>query len=256
MKIAELFADYLSHLFAGRRYEARQLLLEAHDHGTPAGKLLQTIVWPAMDQISALYRANEISLIVEHMASRVNRLVADQLQGLLRREPRSGKRIVVVCGEGENEELGAQITADLFEAEGWTTWFIGAGVPNDEILAFVADSEPDILCLYGTRPSGVPDARRLIDLIREVGVCEDMQILASGGVFNRAEGLAEEINADLFAPNVTESLKAVAEHPVRVPKPDVPQPGRRRKRKRVQTAEADMRHADVGDKAKTPATSK
>ena len=42
-------------------------------------KLLQTVVWPAMDQIAALYRAHEISLIVEHMASRVNRLVADQL---------------------------------------------------------------------------------------------------------------------------------------------------------------------------------
>ncbi|MHC4562428.1 MAG: cobalamin B12-binding domain-containing protein [Planctomycetota bacterium] len=254
MKIAELFAEYLSHLFAGRRYEARRLLLDAHDHGTQAGKLLRGVVWPAMEQIEELYRAHEISLIVEHMASRVNRMVADQLQGLLPREPRTGKRIVVVCGEGENEELGAQMTADVFEAKGWITWFIGAGVPNDEILAFVADSEPDILCLYGTRPRGVPDARRLIDLIREVGVCEEMQILASGGVFNRAEGLAEEINADLFAPNVAEALKVVAAHPVRVPKPDVPQPGRRRKRKRAETAKADMR-GDVGSDSKTPAAS-
>jgi hypothetical protein len=58
-----------------------------------------------------------------------------------------------------------------------------------------------------------------------------MQILVTGGVFNRAEGLADEVKADLFARNVTEALQTVADHPTRVPKPDVPEPGRRRKRK-------------------------
>ena len=154
--------------------------------------------------------------------------------------------MVVTCGEGEGEELGAQIMADLFEAAGWSVWFLGSGVPNDEILEFVGKTRPDILCVYGTQPNGVPEMRRLVDLIRNVGVCEEMQVLVSGGVFNRAEGLADEIRADLFAPTVSDALKVVAEHPVRVPKPDVPEPGRRRKRKKkpeTVTATAKMRKA-------------
>jgi hypothetical protein len=52
-------------------------------------------------------------------------------------------------------------------------------------------------------------------------------------VFNRAEGLAEEVKADLFAANAAEAMAIIRSHPVRVPLPDVPEPGRRRKRKRA-----------------------
>ena len=231
MTIAELFMQYLEHLFAGKRCEARELLMGAQDRGIPASRLLQMVIWPAMEQVEKLYRANQISRIVEHMATRINRMLADQLQTLLARRPKTGRRMVVTCGDGEIEELGAQITADLFEADGWSIWFLGSGVPNDEILQYVGKIKPDILCIYGTQPVGVPNVRKLISLVREVGSVPDMQILVTGGVFNRAEGLAEEIKADLFAPKVADAMRAVEEHPVRVAKPDMPEPGRRRKRK-------------------------
>jgi methanogenic corrinoid protein MtbC1 len=236
MTVAELFAQYLEHLFAGKRCEARELLFAAQDRGVSACKLLKMVIWPAMEQVDKLYRANRISRIVEHMATRINRMLADQLQAVLARKPKSGRRMVVVCGEGEVHELGAQITADLFEAEGWSVWFLGAGVPNDEVLQFVGRISPDVLCIYGAVPAGVPGIRKLIATIREMGVCPDMQVLLTGGVFARAEGLSEEVKADLYAPGVTEALEVVAQNPVRVPKPDVMEPGRRRKRRRPATA--------------------
>jgi len=232
MSMPELFKQYLEHLFAGKRCQARELILAAQDRGIPACKLLKMIIWPAMEQVDSLFRRNHINLIMEHVATRINRMVADQLQGMLARAPKSGRRMVIVCGEGEGEELGAQITADLFEAMGWSLWFLGSGVPNDEILQFVGKITPDVLCMCGTKPAGVPNTRRLIELIRDVGVCPEMQVLIMGGVFNRAEGLAEEVKADLFTTTVGEAIQVVADHPVRVPKPDVPEPGRRRKRKR------------------------
>ena len=39
---------------------------------------------------------------------------------------------------------------------------------------------------------------QLIDSIREIGACPNMQVVVGGGVFNRAQGLAEEIGADLW----------------------------------------------------------
>ena len=233
MTTADLFTQYLEHLFAGKRFEARQMMLAAQDRGNPACKLLKHVVWPAMEQIEKLYRDNHIGQATEHMATRINRMVADQLQGYLAREPKTGQRMIVTCGDGEIEELGAQITADLFEAQGWSVWFLGSGVPNDEILALVGKIRPDVLCIYGTQPCGVPNIKRLIEMIREIGVCADMQVLVTGGVFNRADGLADEIKADLFAPTVSDALQTVADHPTRIPRPDIPQPGRRRKRRRA-----------------------
>ena len=236
MRIADVFKQYAEHLFSGRRCQAREVVFAAHDRGVGADKLLMSVVWPAMEQVDKLYREDRIARVVEHMATRINRMIADQLHGFLAPAPKSGQRMVVICGQGETEELGAQITADLFEAAGWSVWFLGSGVPNDEILQLVGKLDPDILSIYGMRPEGVPGVRHLIEMIREVGVCEQMQVVVSGGVFNRADGLADEVKADLFAPDIRAVLKTVSEHPVRIPKPDMPEPGRRRKSKRRKTA--------------------
>ena len=231
MTISDVFKQYLEHLFCGKRCEARELIFAAQDRGVPAKKLLKSVIWPAMEQVDKLYRDNQISQVVEHMATRINRMLADQLQGLLARRPKKGKRMIVVCGKGEVDELGAQIVADLFEASGWSIWFLGSGVPNDEVLQLAGTVRPDVLTVYGAQPRDVPAIRKLIELFREVNPCKDMQILVAGGVFNRAEGLADEILADLSAGTISEALRTVEEHPVRIERPDVPQPGRRRKRK-------------------------
>ena len=232
MEIIEVFKQYMEHLFAGMRCEAREVAMAAQDRGVPARTLVTNVIWPAMEQIDKLYREGQIDRITEHIATRINRMVADQLQGCMARHPKSGRRMVVVCGEGEREELGAQMTADLFEVDGWHVWFLGCGVPQDEILQLVGKLEPDILSLCGTQPKGVPGLRKPIDTIREIDAVPNMQVLVLGGVFNRADGLAEEIRADLFAHNIREAVQLVNDHPIRIPQPDVPQPGRRRRRKR------------------------
>ncbi len=194
MEIAEVFAQYLEYVFSGKRCEARELMERTLDRGVCAAKLIQTVIWPAMEQIDELYRKGRISRMTEHMAARINRMIADQLQLRLARKPKTGLRMVVTCGDGETEALGAQMTADLFEAEGWSVWFLGSGVPNDEVLQLLGMIKPDVLCVYGTVPAGVPNVRRLVDLIRDIGAYEQMQILVSDGVFNRAAGLDEEID--------------------------------------------------------------
>ncbi len=231
METVELFKQYLEQLFNGQRNRARQIIFDAHDRGFGSERLLSLIIWPAMEQIERLYRENHISQVIEHMATRINRMIADQVHAVLNRKPRDGRRVVVLCGQDESAELGAQMASDLFEAEGWTAWFVGAGVANDDVLQFIGKITPDLLLLFGSLPAEIPDVRKLITLIREVGVCEQMQVMVCGGIYNRAEDLAEEIKSDLFAHNAREALFIANEHPKRIPKPDVPEPGRRRKRK-------------------------
>ena len=81
-----------------------------------------------MEEVEQLYRDDRINIATEHMATRINRFVADQVQGNLKDATPNGKRIVVTCADGEREELGAQMCTDLFEAEGWEVFFLGGGV--------------------------------------------------------------------------------------------------------------------------------
>jgi methanogenic corrinoid protein MtbC1 len=232
METVELFKEYMEHLFAGNRSRARELIFNAHDRGFSADRLLVNVAWPAMEQITSLFREDHINLVSEHLATRINRMVADQLHMVLNKSPKSGQRLVVLCGASESAELGGQIICDLFESVGWSVWFVGSSVPEDEVVPYLSTIDPQLLMIYDSLPSEVPDVRRLIELIREVGICPEMQIMVCGGIYARAEGLDQEIRADLFARNVREAILCIDENPTRVKKEHKLEPGRRRKRKR------------------------
>jgi methanogenic corrinoid protein MtbC1 len=201
---------YLAALLDGDRKGARGVIEQTMQTGIPANAIYADVIWPIMEEIELLRRAERISSLHEHLATRINRTIVDQLQNKLPRRPDKGKRIVVCCPQGESVELGAQMMADMFESDGWDVRFIGGGLTNDDVLAFVHEYAPDVLLIYGTGPKQAPDARRLIDRIREVNAWPKMRIMVSGGLFNRAEGLWEHIGADLFAKNGVKALQVAA----------------------------------------------
>lgn len=205
-----LLTRYLQPLLAGRRAECFSIVHGAIDSGLSAERLLRELVWPAMTQVERMFRADRISIAVESMAARINRTVADQLQVHLPRVSRRGERIVITCAQYEHEELGAQIVADLFQAQGWDVYLMGAGIPHDEIVSLLGQIRPAAFVIFGARPQDAPDVRALIDRIREIGVCPTMNTVLSGGVFNRAEGLWQEVGADAFAPTAGELIDTVS----------------------------------------------
>ena len=229
-----LLMRYMQPLLAGRRAECFELVDQAVGHGQAAADLICNIVWPAMAQVERLYKDDRINTAVEHMACRINRTVADQLQAHLPKSERKNKRVLVECAVDQQEELGAQMVADLLQADGWDVFLMGGGVPDDEVLATVGELRPQVLLIFGTLPTSVSQTRQQIELIREVGACPTMNIVVSGGIFNRADGLWEEVGADVFAPSAREVVQIVNKLQPRTPQP--PRLGivkKRRRRRRV-----------------------
>ncbi len=232
MSTENVLERFLPPLLAGQRQACRDVLAEALQFGMEPIRIYRNMIWPAMEQVERMYRADEINLATEHMATRIGRCLADQLQVHLPRRGPNGKSILILCADGEPEELGAQMNADLFEADGWTVHFIGGGVPQDEVLSLVGQLRPNILLVFGTQPAGVPGVRKLIDLIREIGANPTMNIMISGGVFNRADGLWKEINADLFARTAEEALAIANTAQPRQPEIRIPGAPKKRRRRR------------------------
>lgn len=201
---------YLDTLLQGDRKACRSVIEVSLQTGTPANSVYLDVIWPIMVEIEHLSRADRITPTQEHLATRINRTIVDQLQNKLPPKPRKNKKIVICCADSELQELGAQIMADLFESDGWDVKFIGGGLTNDDILAYIHQYAPDILLIYGTAPKQAPAVRQLIDVIRDIDAWPDMRIMVSGGLFNRAEGLWQEIGADLFAATALEALQVAS----------------------------------------------
>jgi methanogenic corrinoid protein MtbC1 len=252
---ATLAQSYLKALLEGHRQESRQLVNTALADGAGAHDLLTELVWPTMELIQSLDREDRINTSSLNMATRLNRAIADQLCGLLSHKPSSGKSALVFCGDAEPEELGGQICADLFEADGWTVRFAGGGVPEDEVLKLIGEVRPDLLVLFATRPSGMPAVRRLIDYLREVNSCPDMQVMCCGGIYKRAEGLAEEIGADLYAPDADQAVRLAGEHPTHKATVDQQTVGRTRRIRKAQARRAVSAVAKAASSADAPVVS-
>jgi methanogenic corrinoid protein MtbC1 len=193
-------------LISGERSKARTLVADALANDYTAEAVATELFWPLMDMIGTLFRNDQLTTLAQQYSTRLLRALVDQVQSGYEQKARRGKKVVMLCGSTEGDELVGQLVADLAEADGYDVYFGGgmgdderAGVANDEILAEVNEQRPDILLLFSSTAKDAPNIRRLIDTVRGVNAWGNMQIVVGGGIFNRAPGLAEEIGADLWA---------------------------------------------------------
>ena len=232
----DILARYIEALLRGDRKACRSVVEETLQSGVPANSVYLHLIWPVVAEIERLLRADKITIVEEHLATRINRTIVDQLQNKLPRRPDKHKKAAVCCARDELQELGAQMIADLFESDGWQVRFLGGGLTNDDVFGFMNEYAPDVLLIYGTKPKQAPDVRRLIDRIRAVNAWPDMRIVVSGGLFNRAEGLWEEIGADGFAATAAEVLQVAADES-QVARPDRRTVNRRKRRQQSESHE-------------------
>lgn len=216
-------------LISGDRPAARVIVHDAARAGLNAERIVTDLFWPVYERIETFHRNDKMTTLAHHLATRLLRVLVDQTAlGFTRSESR-GRTVFAVCGPTDADELAAQMAIDLLEREGFTLTFAGGGIANDEILAQVQESQPDVLLLFASAPSDLPNIRALIDQMHEIGACQGIQVVVGGGVFNRADGLAAEIGADLWASDPAELARVMVREPARRATADQQTVGRKRR---------------------------
>lgn len=73
---------YLDALLRGNRKQCR-LIEETLQSGIPANSVYVDLIWPIMLEIEKLLRCDKITATQEHLATRINRTIVDQLANKL-----------------------------------------------------------------------------------------------------------------------------------------------------------------------------
>jgi MerR family transcriptional regulator, light-induced transcriptional regulator len=204
-------------LIAGERTHSRAIVDECLKQSASPAQIITSLFWPTYELLEKLYRNDQLSKLPHHLGSRLLRVLVDQNSSRLLHDRRSepvngsvGKTIFALCGPRDSDELGAQMACDLLDHAGFNVKFGGGNIANDEILAFVNEQQPSILLMFASGANDLPNIRQLIDTVKEIGACDRMKIAVGGGVFNRADGLAEEIGADIWAKSPLEMVEILS----------------------------------------------
>jgi len=224
-----LLERFFNVLISGNRPSARKVVDELIEADCTAEKILTRLFWPALTHIQTLHRADQLSDVAFHYATRMLRVLVDQMQLRLVQSERRNRLSMVVSGDSASEEIAAQMVCDLLEADGYDVIFAGGGIANDELVNQTNTLDVDCLVIFGAVPGTVPQIRQLIDRLQTIGANDKMQLVVGGGVFSRASGLAEEIGADLWANDPDELVSVMNEFPERRMQAEQRTVGRRRR---------------------------
>lgn len=216
-------------LTTGDRPAAREVVAESLGQGASATMIVTDLFWPTYQLVEDFFRKDKLTQLSYRMATRLLRVLQDQVALRLEREPTLDRSVLAICGPSDADELGGQMAVDLLEARGFGVSFPGGGLPTDEIMAHINTQRPDVLVMFASAPSDLPEIRRLIDTLHEIGACPNLQIVVGGGVFARADGLAEEIGADLWSDHPLDLVQMMCEDPEIRATPEQRTVGRNRK---------------------------
>jgi methanogenic corrinoid protein MtbC1 len=212
MSSNQLVEGLFDALIAGDRPLARAVIHSQAAAGMDPQSILTQVLWPTYLMLDKLHRKDQLSRLSYQLATRLLRVLVDQIAAnlpLTGTGPGEGRVIFTCCGPTDPDELAAQIAVDLLEAHGFTVHFAGGGIPHDELLSVLSEERPAVLLCFASAPSDLPYLRATFNALHEIGICPEMQIAVGGGVFNRAEGLAEEMGADLWVEDPLELVEVL-----------------------------------------------
>jgi methanogenic corrinoid protein MtbC1 len=200
---------YLQAVRSGDRRAALNVTLESIRAGVSVPEVYRQVLQPAQYEIGRLWARNEITVAREHMATAITQYVVAQLYSHLDLPEASRGRALVTGVRGELHQLGANMVADVLEADGWNTRFLGTQLPHGGILEAVEEHEPQLIGISATVLSNLPAVAELIGELR-ARFGSEVVILVGGAAFT-GQRAWREMGADGVGRDLEEAVARAAE---------------------------------------------
>ncbi|MBI9032593.1 cobalamin-dependent protein [bacterium] len=199
---AEKFINYVLN---GEKAKASEMILGLVSEGVSVKNIYLDILQPVQYEIGHLWQTNKISIAQEHYATSVTQLVISQMYPFLFNGSPKDRVLLTSCVSGELHEIGLRMLSDIFELEGWSTWYLGANLPDESVIEMIKDKKPDIIALSATVMFFLEKLEKLILKIKESGI--EAPIMVGGYPFIQDKMLWKKVGADGWAIDPERALK-------------------------------------------------
>jgi methanogenic corrinoid protein MtbC1 len=200
---------FVEAILAGQRTAATTVASEALRNGTSLVDLYADVFQAALYDVGRRWEANRITVADEHMATAITQHVLGQIYAQLELPAPTRGRLLVAGVPGELHQVGANMIADVLEAQGWDVRFLGTNVPQPSILAAVEKHAPDVVGLSATMLPSLPALRELLAALRRLDTPRRARLIVGGTAVRVSGTMWREWGADLLIPDVRDAVRVL-----------------------------------------------
>lgn len=209
--LKQLANDYLNFLLVGNKKDAHEIIMQAVKSGTSIKDIYINVFQVTQKETGRLWQLNKVSVAQEHFITAATQLIMSQLYPYLFNSSIKKHKIIVACIAGELHEIGARMVADLFELDGWDSYYYGANTPRNSLISAIQTYKPDVLAISATMTFNLSSVSELINSVRDEATIKDVKILVGGYPFMIADKLWQKMGADGFASDAVGAIKLADE---------------------------------------------
>ncbi len=199
--------QYLDFLLKGKRIQAQALITELVKNGEPIASLYNNIFKVTQQEIGLLWQNNIITVAHEHYCTAATQSIMATLYPYIFASGKKERKMLACSVSGDLHEMGIRMLSDLFEIDGWDTYYMGANMPEGNIISALAEQKPQLLAISVTMPFHITKVQSLIKKIRNNISLDNVKIMVGGYPFTLVQDLWRKVGADAFAPDAKEAIQ-------------------------------------------------
>jgi methanogenic corrinoid protein MtbC1 len=203
-------AVFVHAILAGQRKEALAVAREALRQGNSVADVYVHIFQEALYEVGRRWESGQVSVADEHMATASVQYVIAQFYPELPLSAERRGHAVITGVQGEFHQVGANIVADLLEADGWSVRFLGTNMPHRDIVAAVTETPTDLFGISVTMLFNLPQVRALVLEVRDKLGSRAPRIVVGGGAFKLCDSFCAELNVEGPAADVRAAVELCA----------------------------------------------
>lgn len=198
--------QFLSFLIKGDKNSALELILGMVKSDISVKDIYNNIFQVTQKEVGRLWQIKKISVAHEHFVTAATQLIMAQLYPYMFTRKKNAHKIIVVCVSGELHEIGARMVADIFELEGWDSYYYGANTPAQSVINALIEHKPDVIAISVTMVFNLKGVKEIIDKIKESPELKNLKIIVGGYPFSIADNLWQKYGADAYASDASSAI--------------------------------------------------
>jgi len=177
------FLDYTNSLIQGDKEKCLGIIEKLLSEEVDIKDIYVGLFQRSLCHIGKMWEQNQISIADEHVGTEITKCIINKYAAQVTLNKKVGRSALISCVDKEFHEIGARMAADIFELNGWCTYFSGASTPTREIIKFIEIKKPDIVGLSFNFYMNLLRLFEVIDNIKKN--YPDQQIIIGGQGVNR-----------------------------------------------------------------------